>query len=38
VPLREARDALIVRDQGAGKLDRRGNEQPIGRIAMFEMV
>ena len=36
--LAETRDALVIGDQRTGKLDRCGDQQPIGRVAMIEMV
>ena len=36
--LAEARDALVIGDERAGELDRRGDQEPVGRVAMFEMM
>src|SRR5579871_894228 len=38
VPGCKARDALVVRDQRAAKLDRRRNQHTIRRVAVFEMM
>ncbi len=36
--LREPNDERVVGDQGTGLLDRRGNQQPISRVAVFKMM
>ncbi len=36
--LAEADDALIIGDQRTSKLDRRRNQKPVRRIAVFEMM
>src|SRR5207248_11528508 len=38
VPLAEVCNALVVRDQGTCKLDRRGDQQAICWIALLQMV
>ena len=36
--LPEAYDALVIGDQRTGKLDRGGDQQPIGRVTMLETM
>jgi hypothetical protein len=36
--LTEPDDARVVGDEWEGKLDRSGDQQPIGGVAMFELV
>ena len=36
--LGEPRNAFIIADQRTGKFDRRGNQKPISRVAVFKMV
>ena len=38
VSLAKAGDALVVGDERAGELDRGGDQQAIGRIAVLEMM
>src|SRR6516164_8253937 len=37
-PLAEARNPLVVSNQWTSELDRRGNQQTIGRVSVLEMV
>ena len=36
--LAETRDALVIGDQRTIKLDRRRNEKPVRRVAIFQMM
>lgn len=38
MPVAEPQDAVVIGDQWAGKFDGGGDQQSVGRIAMFKMV
>ena len=34
----EANDALVISDQRTGELDRRRDQKPVRRVAVFEVM
>jgi hypothetical protein len=36
--LAEANDSLVISDQRTGELDRRRDQKPVRRVAVFEVM